>query len=174
METRNAANEELIDNNSPMTYLIDGHNLIGQLPDMSLDDPNDEAILVQKLRSFTTRTKTRCVVVFDHGVPGGESRLSSRMVQVVFASQRSSADRVMIDRIGKIRDANRWTVVSSDREVLAVARERHMKTLSAEEFVRLMNAPPKPVIDAGEAADVHLSPEEVDEWLEMFGSDEDE
>jgi S-adenosylhomocysteine hydrolase len=32
-----------------MPYMIDGHNLIGKLPDISLDDPNDEALLVQKL-----------------------------------------------------------------------------------------------------------------------------
>lgn len=155
-----------------MPYLIDGHNLIGQLPDISLDDPNDEAMLVQRLKGFTARTQKRCVVVFDHGVPGGVSRLSSQAVQVVFASQRSNADRVMIDRIGKIRDAHEWTVVTSDREVLAVARERHMKTLSAEEFIRLMQAPPKPVVDAGEAADVQLSDKEVDEWLDVFGGDE--
>ena len=33
-------------------YLIDGHNLIGQLPDLSLTDPDDEAKLVQKLTGF--------------------------------------------------------------------------------------------------------------------------
>ena len=43
-----------------MNYLIDGHNLIGQLPDISLDDPNDEALLVQKLSGFcAANTKHR-------------------------------------------------------------------------------------------------------------------
>ena len=35
-----------------MPYLIDGHNLIACLPDISLDDPNDEAQLVNKLKGF--------------------------------------------------------------------------------------------------------------------------
>lgn len=154
-----------------MAYMIDGHNLIGQLPDISLDDPNDEAKLIQKLASFAARTGKRCLVVFDHGLPGGTSRMSSRAVQVVFASARSSADRVMMERIRKIPDPIGWTVVSSDRDVQAVARSRRMNTLHSEEFVHLLQAPPRPKIDAGEAADVQLSDAEVDEWLDLFGGE---
>lgn len=152
-----------------MPYMIDGHNLIGQLPDISLDDPNDEAELVQKLIGFAARTGKQCVVVFDYGLPGGKSRMSTRAVQVVFASQRSSADRVMLERIGKIKDPRQWTVVSSDHEVLETAKTRKMRTLTSAEFADLLRAPPKPVIDAGEQADVNLSSDEVDEWLDFFG-----
>jgi predicted RNA-binding protein with PIN domain len=154
-----------------MTYLIDGHNLIGQLPDISLDDPNDEALLVQKLIGFCARTHKNCVVVFDYGLPGGSSRMSTRAVQVVFASGRSTADRVMMERINKIPDPNGWIVVSSDNDVLTTARKRRMSTLYSDEFARLMQAPPKPVIDAGEAVDVKLSEQEVDEWLDLFGGE---
>lgn len=154
-----------------MSYMIDGHNLIGQLPDISLDDPNDEALLVQKLSGFAARTGKRCVVVFDYGLPGGTSRMSTRAVQVVFASLRSTADRVMIERINKIPDPKGWTVVSSDAEVRETARRRRMGVLTCAEFVDLLNNPPRPVIDAGEAADVQVSADEIDEWLALFGDD---
>jgi hypothetical protein len=154
-----------------MIYLIDGHNVIGQLPDISLDDPNDEAILVQKLVGFSARTKRRCVVVFDHGLPGGTSRMSTRDVQVVFASQRSTADRVMIERIGKIPDPVQWIVVSSDNDVLGAARGRKMQTLRSDAFAILLESPPAPDIDVGENSIVELSPAEVDEWLQFFGND---
>ena len=152
-----------------MVYMIDGHNLIGKLTDISLDDPNDEALLVQKLAGFAARTGKKCVVVFDHGLPGGSSRMSSRSVQVVFASGRSTADRVMMERIKKIPDPINWTVVSSDRDVMLMARSYRMNTLHSEEFARMLVAPPPKVVDAGEATDVHLSDAEVDEWLDMFG-----
>lgn len=152
-----------------MPYLIDGHNLIGQLPDISLEDPNDEALLAQKLAGFAARTGKRCVVVFDYGLPAGKSRMSTRAVQVVFASQRSSADRVMIERIGKLQDAKDWTIVTSDDEVRDAARRRRMPVLTSIEFAELLKAPPKPVVDAGEAADVYVPPDEVDEWLNLFG-----
>ncbi|MBI5670308.1 MAG: NYN domain-containing protein [Chloroflexi bacterium] len=154
-----------------MPYLIDGHNLIGQLPDISLEDPNDEALLVQKLIGFAARTGKRCVVVFDYGLPGGTSRMSTRAVQVVFASQRSSADRVMIERIGKIPDPKDWVIVTSDADVRDTARRRRMTVLTSSEFADLMKSPPKPIVDAGEAADVYVPPDEVDEWLNLFGND---
>ncbi|MCA0452405.1 MAG: NYN domain-containing protein [Chloroflexi bacterium] len=151
-----------------MTYMIDGHNLIGKLPDISLDDPNDEALLVQKLSSFAARTGKNCLVVFDHGLPGGSSRMSTRSVQVVFASGRSSADRVMVERIYKIQDIKGWVIVTSDNDVMARARRRGMETLHSEEFARMMEAPPPKIVDAGEATDVNLSETEVDEWLNLF------
>lgn len=155
-----------------MPYLIDGHNLIARLPDIELNDPNDEALLVQKLNGFVARTKQRCVVVFDHGLPGGESRLSTRGVRVVFASQRSNADHVIMDRIYKEPNPRMWTVVSSDNEVLLTARRKQMRTLRAEEFARLLQAPPSPPKpDPGESPDVRLTDAEIDEWLRLFGEE---
>jgi hypothetical protein len=124
---------------------------------------------VQKLSSFTARTGRECVVIFDHGLPGGSSRMGTRKVQVVFASGRSTADRVMIERINKIPDPRDWVVVSSDREVMSCARRRRMGVLHAEEFIDLLQSPPKPVVDEGERSDVSLSDDEVDEWLDLFG-----
>ena len=152
-----------------MAYLIDGHNLIGQLPDIALDDPNDEAILVQKLLGFAARTRKTCVVVFDYGLPGGVSRMSTRLVKVVFASARSSADRVMMERIRKTKNPRDWTVVSSDNDVLETGRLCRMNTMRSPEFAALLVRPPEPEIDAGEATDVKLSEAEVEDWLRLFG-----
>ncbi|RMF82068.1 MAG: hypothetical protein D6737_03100 [Chloroflexi bacterium] len=156
-----------------MPYLIDGHNLIGQLPDISLDDPDDEAKLVQKLRGFAARTGKRCVVVFDSGLPGGQSRMSNQAVTVIFAAaSHTNADRVIIERIHKIRDPANWTVVSSDNEVLKAARQHGMKTLRSAAFVKHLRKTATPPRDT--APDVHLSPDEVDEWLRLFGADDDD
>jgi uncharacterized protein len=164
-----------------MAYLIDGHNLIGQLPDISLKDPNDEAKLVQKLIGFAARQQKHVVVVFDSGLPGGKSRLSTGQVEVVFASAGSNADNVMKERIKHVRDTGQWVVVSNDREVLAAARIRRMKTLTSAEFapqLRSDQAPSKakrkPDKDAGEASEVYVSAAEVEAWLKIFKSPEDE
>lgn len=154
-----------------MNYLIDGHNLIGYLPDIRLDDPNDEALLVQKLSSFVARTRQRCIVVFDHGLPGGKSRMSTRGVQVVFASHETNADQVLRNRITNARNPKEWTVVSSDHDVINTARRCKMQTLRSVEFAALIERPPAPVkpgID--EAVDVRLTEKEVDEWMAIFSS----
>jgi predicted RNA-binding protein with PIN domain len=152
-----------------MPYLIDGHNLIGQLPDISLDDPDDEAKLVQKLMAFVARTNKRCVVVFDNGLPGGRSRMSTGQVEVVFANNRSNADRVMMERIQKAKDPGQWIVVSNDNAVLFAAKQRKMKALKSAEFVSMINPPPKQRRkEEDRPADVHLSPAEVEAWLRIF------
>ena len=52
-----------------MPILIDGHNLIGRLPAISLQDPDDEEKLARMLSSYRARTGKSITVVFD---PGGE------------------------------------------------------------------------------------------------------
>ncbi len=154
-----------------MPYLIDGHNLIGRLGDISLADPNDEAQLVQKLVGFAARTRGRCVVVFDHGLPGGASSMSTRSVKVIFAPTRSDADRVMIARIQSEARPQDWTVVSSDNAVLSTARGRKMQTLTSAEFARLLQRPAPPTKPGpDEAVDVRLTAAEVEEWLRLFGA----
>ena len=162
-----------------MTYLIDGHNLIGQLPDISLTDPNDEAKLVQKLIGFAARQKKTCLVVFDSGLPGGKSRLSTRQVEVIFATSRSSADDVMKERIKHARDPGQWVVVSNDHAVIDAARARRMTVLTSAEFVSQLRPTEarkgkrNSDADRGEAADVYVSPAEVEDWLKIFKKDDD-
>ncbi len=149
-----------------MPYLIDGHNLIGHLPDISLKDPHDEAKLITKLRAYCARTGKKCHVVFDHGLPGGKSKLSNGAVKVVFAARPGEADDVMLSRIRKVTDTKGWIVVSSDHRVLDAARRRGMRGLRSAEFANLIK--PAPVIPKEENPNVYVSPKEVEEWLELF------
>ncbi len=152
-----------------MPLLIDGHNLIARLPGISLDDPYDEAKLVERLRSYRARTGKRIVVVFDGGVPAGWSAdLSSGGITVIFAAPGRPADKIIIERIRRSRDPRELVVVSSDREVTAVAEECGARVMPAESFAATLNAPSPAV---GERADVTLSPAEVKEWLNIFGAD---
>lgn len=153
-----------------MPYLIDGHNLIGKLPDISLDDPNDEAKLVQKLMGFCARERTAVTVVFDKGQTAGRSRMSTSYVEVVFASSRSNADNLMIERIRNEKNPKMMTVVSSDNDVLSAARRRQMQTLKSAEFAAILKRPlPPPKPGPDEAHDVYLTPKEIEEWLRIFG-----
>lgn len=149
-----------------MPFLIDGHNLIAALPDISLEDPEDEVALILKLRGWLGHKRRKAVVVFDGGIPGGYSRqLSSADLEVVFAAYKhSTADRIIMKRLEKIRDAGNWTVVTSDREILDFTRRIGARAVTSQDFVlELLPAarpaaekPPEP-----SAAEVH-------EWLEVF------
>ena len=148
-----------------MPLLIDGHNLIGRLPDLRLDDPDDEAKLVVRLRSYCARTRKRATVIFDQGLPGGPSwSLSGGGVKVIFAPAGRAADRILRERIRRARDPRGLTVVTSDRQVIAAAQARGTRVIRSEEFAGQLSAPPK----HASRDNVHLSADEVDEWLELF------
>ena len=154
-----------------MPYLIDGHNLIAALPDIDLSDPNDEAKLVTRLKGFVARSRRRCTVIFDGGIPGGASALGNKAVAVIFAaSQRDDADRLLKLRIRRLRDPRNWIVVSSDQAVLDCARMHKTRWLTSAEFAEKLAGEPDDEAPApGEEIDPTLSAAEVDEWLDIFG-----
>lgn len=152
-----------------MPFLIDGHNLIGRgrLPGLRLDDPDDEAKLVLRLRTYCARTGKRITVVFDHGLPGGRSwELSGGGVETVFAPAGRTADSILRERIRRTRDPQGLTVVTSDRQVIVAAQARGVRVVRSEEFAAQLSASRAAEV---EQRDVHLSTEEVEEWLKVFG-----
>lgn len=157
-----------------MPYLIDGHNLISHLPTISLDDPHDEAKLVLRLRGFAARRRKKVFVIFDEGLPGGESHMSTFSVKVVFASSsRTNADNVMRERIREIPDPSNWTVVSSDNEVLDAARERGMRPLPCLEFAKQLRRPQKKRPERGSEVHVSVPSSEIEAWMSAFDSEAD-
>jgi len=152
--------------------LIDGHNLIGQMRDLSLKDPQDEAKLVERLKRFAARKGKRCVVVFDSGLPGGLSRdWSTSSVQVVFAHGGTTADAIIRERLRSLPDPTNWTVVSADHEIRSAAEHRRVIVLTPGDFAAMLSGPATP--DREDDPNPHLSPDEIDDWLRLFGRDPD-
>jgi uncharacterized protein len=149
--------------------LIDGHNLIGQTPGLSLADPNDEQKLVVMLRKYAARKNARLVVVFDSGNPGGKSKeLSGGNVTAIFAGSHTIADRILMERIRELKQPGDWVVVSSDREVQQAAQQRRMTVWSSTDFAKKMGPPPQREVEPPQPKDSGLTKSEVDEWLRLF------
>lgn len=152
-----------------MRLLVDGHNLIGKLPDLRLDDPQDEQKLVARLRPVAQNLHKLITVVFDPGhyyvapqkSPAGE-------VTVVYASLGQTADRVIVNIVRKTRRPQEVTVVTSDRELTSLVRAEGAQVLTAEAFVAQMRPPAPELSEEEERADVHISKGEVDAWLAEF------
>lgn len=154
-----------------MKYLIDGHNLIARLPDISLGDPHDEAKLVRLLARWRWRHNTPAVtVVFDPGdfAVHGKRQIRRSGINVRYAPYSSDADTVLLRLIERSRQPAQLTVVSSDREIQSTAQRKGAHTISAEVFAGELTAPPEPEEDPVE--DEPLSPEEVEAWLNLFKS----
>ncbi|NJP06452.1 MAG: hypothetical protein HC837_12920 [Chloroflexaceae bacterium] len=162
-----------------MPILVDGHNLIGQgdLPGISLTDSDDEAQLVLLLRRYANRKyRQRVVVIFDRGSYGQSTNLNGYGVQCYFARLPGDADHELIRRIRAIKRKNEWSVVTSDRAVAGEARAHGIKVISSQAFARVLFERTRPATNAptDDYRDRKLSPSEVEEWLRIFGIEEDE
>ena len=159
-------------------YLIDGHNLIGSgiLPDVRLDQEDDEARLVGYLRARQPHVGRAITVVFDGGIPGGFSAaLSGGGVTVTFAAQnRSDADAIILNRVRRQRTPAQLTVVSNDADLLQAAATLGAKTMRFVDFLALLNKPkrrpgsrpPRP------AQEPKPSKAEVQAWINLFEGDD--
>lgn len=149
-----------------MPILIDGHNLIGKIPSISLQDPDDEQQLIRSLIAYRARTGRRITVVFD---PGGAFALpESRRyggVEVVYPPQGSDADAIISRRVQRSRDRQSWLVVTSDQELGRTVTALGARVLSAEEFAAGLASSPA---DASDWKDTPPAAEEVEAWLALF------
>lgn len=151
-----------------MAYLIDGHNLIGQMPDMKLSDAHDEEKLIARLVAFFGRDGKTGTVVFDPPRHGAQERLSLREARgrltVVWTPAGRIADDVLRDLISVVKDKQGTTVVTSDAAVASYARVSGIRSLTSQNFIKLMGAPATGNPDTKPRA----SKADADEWAEIF------
>lgn len=154
-----------------MYYLIDGHNLIPQLPGLELDQLDDEQALVAQLQAFCRTGQHQVEVFFDNAPVGHTGQRRFGRVLAHFVRQGSTADAAIQARLQRAgRQARSWAVISSDRQVQAAARHLGAQVLSSQDFAQQLLAASsrRNATSAEEDPDLHLSAEELDEWLNLF------
>jgi predicted RNA-binding protein with PIN domain len=151
-----------------LPYIIDGHNLIGAMKHIHLDDPDDEMHLASQLRRFCAHTGRRVTVYFDKGAPGRQTSQDAGGLSVRFVKPPRSADQAIAQHLERLRgNARNWTVVSSDQEVQASARRAGAQVVSSREFARTLSARERES-DQPEKPGQKLTDEDVEEWQKIF------
>lgn len=159
-----------------MPYLVDGHNLIPHVPGLSLQDMDDEEKLLNLLADFARTEQVAIEVYFDRAAPGYVGTRISGRVKAVFVSTHTIADEQIIKRIHSLGGSvKNWTVVTSDRRIQGEARTKRAQVVEAAEFVLRM-ATARRIHPSADTTMPTLSPDEVDEWLNLFarGNNQDQ
>ena len=158
-----------------MPFIIDGHNLIPKVPGLSLVDIDDEMSLVEILQEFCRRQRKQVEVFFDKAAPGGVRARKFGCVTARFVSQGRTADEAIKDRLMRLGgEARNYSVVSSDRAVQASARAARARVVSSDEFAgSILSKGIDSPEDLGGLDDAPMSGDEIDEWLELFDTDEE-
>ena len=158
-----------------MPYIIDGHNLIPKVPGLSLQDMEDEIQLVKMLQEFCRINRKQVEVFFDNAPPGQPAARNYGSVVARFVREGGTADRAIHNKLKRLGgEARNWTVVSSDREVQANARNLRSKVIPSEVFAQqLMDVLGESAESTPESQN-ELSPQEVEDWMYIFGIDEND
>ena len=155
-----------------MPYIIDGNNLIGCSPDISLDNSNARTEIVSIVKKFQTNKKSKIIIVFD-GEPdtfSNEENPSEKIV-VKYPPIGDSAD----DEIKRILDSYTYfrdvVLVTSDRELKDIAKKKGARVVNSIEFYyelkRVFRATGR-IEMKQKRIDTELSDGEVDQWLKIF------
>ena len=156
-----------------MPLLIDGHNLIGKMPDMSLADPKDELKLVGKLRAYAEMVQKRIVVIFDPNpydttpVIARQKTQHGTYLTAIFAEPGVSADKLIRDKVSETKDRQGMIVVTSDNAVASFARQTGVRVQTAPEFAKVLLEKVTPPVRAVEVKPLP-SRADVKAWSEVF------
>jgi len=154
-----------------MPILIDGHNLIGQMNDISLSDPDDEERLIDCLAAYQRRHRSQVTVVFDagsHAGPAAHFEHHAAGIRIIYARPGQRADDIICAIVRRASDRRGWLVVSSDRAVQAEVRHLGATVIPADLFASQLAATLRPQPE--QEKERPPSRDEVEEWLHIFAT----
>ena len=153
-----------------MKYLVDGHNLIPKVPGMSLQNVDDELQLIEVLQVFCRVRRQAVEVFFDQAPPGMSGRRQVGVVVAHFVRQGRTADEAIVARLGQLgRNAQNWSVVTSDRQVQSEARVRQARVIPSEKFAAELMESLQQAQTSQSGNHDKMSEDELNDWLKLFG-----
>ena len=157
-------------------YLIDGYNLLHQVPELrrqiEYDLQNAREGLLVRLSAFSLSKSVDVSVVFD-GIdeslpaPGRRSDGRWRGLAVFFSKPPQKADPLIKKMISERKKNEELVVVTSDREIDMYARLCGVKVESSQTFALAMVK--NPSSDLEKKNSHPISEKEIDEWMRLFG-----
>ncbi|MCU0485201.1 MAG: NYN domain-containing protein [Anaerolineales bacterium] len=153
-----------------MQIIIDGHNLIPNIPGLSLSDLDDEQRLIEMVQEYCRVRRHQAEIYFDNAPPGMAGLKSMGSIKVKFAQKGRTADQDIKDRVAKLGKAARnILVVTSDQSIQIAVRAGRTQVMSSSDFAReLQQALAQVRGGASTTEEFSLSDQEIVEWMKLF------
>lgn len=158
-----------------MPYIIDGNNLIGSSPDMSLEESGVRQKITHMVRKFQQNRNNKVIVVFD-GEPEGTSHRQEMGPKflVMYPRYGQSADDEIKHILDSYNDFRDVVLITSDRELKSYARKLGARTVNSIEFYFKLKREYRETGKREESQkriDTRLSDQEVDQWMKIFNDE---
>ena len=158
--------------------LIDGNNLLYAMHAHAPIPSVGRETLVRVVERWALRGDDDVTIVFDGPVPHGglSQQMSSSRIEVRFSAPKT-ADDIIVDMVQRAGRPDTVRVVTGDTAIRREARLRRCRHTDAAAFVHELFAPEgehRPPPGSGPEKPTKMSPEETQEWVDLFGADDDE
>jgi len=163
---------KIISKNMTNKIIIDGWNLIWQIPEISKYIPDNlmqaRAALNQRIKSYYQQKKVLLKIIYD-GKSGiiGDTKGTGR-IDIRFSKDPEKADYLIINFLRREKRPTDWTVVTSDRELGMRVKNTGANVISSETFLSRIKVASKVNDEIPKKNNPNLSKEDMDYWLNIF------
>ena len=159
-----------------MPYIIDGNNLIGTSPDITIEDSDGREKIILLAEKFQNRKKNNVILVFD-GEPkdAAYENIVNYKFKVIYPRYGMSADEVIKNILNEYNNFKNVILISSDRELKTFAKKKGAKTINSIEFYYELKRTYKianKVEKNKKKIDIEVSSNEIDHWMKVFSNPE--
>ncbi|GAK52948.1 hypothetical cytosolic protein [Candidatus Moduliflexus flocculans] len=155
-----------------MSIIVDGYNYIGRSVELTLQDTGARDKIIYLFGQYCARAQKMLTIVFDGSYSGQQvdRKRQYGRVTVIYTSPIYSADHAIKKMVGAQEPKRRkkLTVVSSDNEIADYVKVHGASAMKSEEFeqeiIRTLAEEKK-----FDRVNIHITDEEVQEWLKLFG-----
>lgn len=158
--------------------IIDGYNYI--LRQTSIDPAQEHALwdarekLIHQMIAYLGQKRLRITIVFDGQDVKGISKIRRPAgIGVRFSKAPQKADPLILNIIRKSHHPKNITLVTSDVTLTQQAAAYGCQTMTSEAFAEKL-APPKRSLEYNGKYDVHMTPSEMQEWMKLFGEQDED
>jgi predicted RNA-binding protein with PIN domain len=162
--------------------IIDGHNLIPNVPGLSLQQIDDEEKLIELVLLYARKYGTHAEVFFDNAPIGHAGARSYGIINAHFIQSGKTADEAIVQFLNRLKkSARNASVVTSDRRVQAEARALGASTISSDEFAQELAVVQAEAASQARARSKPAAPKappkseegerNLDQWYDLFGID---
>jgi predicted RNA-binding protein with PIN domain len=158
-----------------MPYLIDGNNLLGTVKSLDLNAPGARESLTTLLSRYRSAKGNAITVVYDGPPPAGmRDDIHMGKLRVIYAGPKSDADSVIKRIVREAKNPKSYIVVSTDKQVFSYCKWAGAEAIKCDIFFNDMQKVFAQLPDSKSAPKNKLSENEVDDWLDYFGMEEEE
>lgn len=158
-----------------MSYLVDGNNVMAQVPGWHKDKRAARLRLLDEVARFAQLKRVQVAVVFD-GAPEEFfcDGSSYKGVRLFYAERGSNADERIKRLVEASRERRTLIVVTSDRALSEYVRRCGARHLRSGQFRERLEGAAHDNKKSGAEEESAHSDTEMKSWLRYFGVDEEE